>query len=161
MVDITFFIAPTADMEIEHNEQMKMARLKYYEKEEDAYCKAYGFKLTDDLARLVVRKLCLHFMKLHESEICGCALRNPKVKFFGHRQSGYASYRGRICLSHNPSLGLVCHEVAHLVHRYNSKSTRHTKKLMRTVGRLIDYALKKKLWDENAFKIYELNAGSG
>jgi hypothetical protein len=122
--------------------------LKYYTREEEAYKEAYSLKVSDEQAITIVKKLCHHFMKPHG--MCGSRLRKPTVIFYGHRQSGMAYHNGNIRLSHNPSLGLVCHEVGHQVVKYNRKpndpEVHHTKKLLHTVGKLINYAMKNGLW---------------
>ena len=129
-----------------------MPSLKYYREERAEFEEAYNLKLSDAQAETIVRKLCHHFMKKRAS-IVGKALRNPKIRFYGNNQSGnaYFGWNVEIRLSHEPSLGIVCHEVGHVVERYNRKPAVkrthfHTKKLRRIVGKLIQYAMKKGLW---------------
>lgn len=103
-------------------------RLAFYYKEKQEYPIAYNTKLEDAEVEKLVRKLFRHFYKLK-------ADRCMKVRFYGNRQGG--SFGWGIRLSHNPSIGLICHEVAHW------KFKRHNKRMLKFIGRLINYCRKK------------------
>ena len=106
-------------------------RLTFYKNEHHIYKDAFDLKLSDAEAVKIVKKLVRHFKLYH---------RTVTVRFFGNKQSGRCNWCGLIRLSHNPSLGLICHEVAHLGHR------RHDKKLMKLMGKLIKYCEKMEYW---------------
>jgi len=103
-------------------------RLTFYLREHQLFPKAFETKIEDHQATLIVRKLLRHFGKKY-------AAKSLRVRFRGNKQSGAVGWGIR--LSHNPSIGLICHEVAHIFHR------RHDKKLMRVMGRMIAYCEKK------------------
>lgn len=121
--------------------------LAYYSREREQLQEAYALKVSDDEAEVIVKKLCKHFMK--GKGIVGRSLREPDITFFGNRDSGRTNWR-RIRLSHNPSLGLICHEVGHNVAKYNQTikdgEKYHTKKLLRVVAKLYTYTLKHGFW---------------
>jgi len=104
-------------------------RLVFYLKERQLYPKAFQTKIDDDVAKILVKKLFRHFYKI---EAKGC----KKIRFYGNRGSGNYGW-WNITLSHNPSIGLICHEVAH------RKFKKHTKRMMKFIGRLVDYCIKK------------------
>ena len=103
--------------------------LAFYQKERQLFPKAFETKVTDHEAVLLVRKLLRHFGR---KGLASCEI----IRFYGNRQSGSAGWRLR--LSHNPSIGLICHEVAH---RFEHN---HNKKMMRWIQRMIHYCEKKR-----------------
>ena len=109
-----------------------MSHLKFYVKEQDMFKEAYGIKVSDSEAKKIVRKLLRHFGSSEKAE-------SVNVRFYGNRQTGNYSAYG-IRLSHNPSVGIICHEVAHSFH------WGHDKKLMRWIGKLNRYCKKKEYW---------------
>jgi len=109
-------------------------RLAFYMKERQLYPKAYEIKVNDNIAEILVKKLFRHFYKI-KAEDC------KKIRFYGNRGSGSYGW-WNIRLSHNPSIGLICHEVAH------RKFKRHTKKMMKFIGKLINYCIKKGYLDQ-------------
>ena len=105
-------------------------KLVFYNKERQVFKDAYTIKLSDSEAVKIAKKLTRHFK-----------LKFGSVRFYGNSQSGRCSWwTAELRLSHNPSLGLVCHEVAHLGEK------RHSKKLMKLMGKLIRYCEKMKYW---------------
>jgi len=132
-----------------------MPYLKYYSKEQEQLQEAYSLKVSDEDAKVIVKKLLRHFIKPRFQ--CN-------IRFFGNCQSGGAYNNGDIRLSHEPSLGLVCHEVAHQVLTWNQRQKRrvyvqtasgwkkpqkprhHSKKLLRTVQKLYAYVKKHGFW---------------
>jgi hypothetical protein len=137
-----------------------MPSLVFYRDEREVYDEAFALKVTDEEAIIIVKKLCRHFMKIPKGRkvtdmFRGSALRKPRIRFYGNRQSGCVTFGWRIDLrlSHNPSLGVICHEVGHIVERYTRKPRKcaakhknHSKRLMKIVGKLIKYAMSKNLW---------------
>ena len=108
-----------------------MPYLKFYRKERELFPE-FDLKVSDEDAVVIVRKLLRHFgRKGRYSKV--------KVRFYGNRDSGENGWFG-IRLSHKPSIGLICHEVAHEFHR------KHDRKLMRLIGRFIHYCEKKSYW---------------
>ncbi len=105
--------------------------LAFYEEEHKLFPEAYSTKVSDAEAEKIVRKLLRHFG-------FSVTARNVHVRFYGNRQTGACGWDIR--LSHNPTVGLVCHEVSHKFH------TRHDKKLTRWMKRMIAYCYKKNLW---------------
>jgi len=84
------------------------ASYNYYREEERLYKDAYDLKMRDEDVELILKKIYRHF-KIDSTYI-------PDVKFWGHRQTGSAS-KGKCLLriSHNPSMGLLIHEIGHLI----------------------------------------------
>lgn len=107
--------------------------LKFYLQERQLFPEAFSTKVSDDLARKIVKKLIRHF---YGRKASSC----PSVRFYGHKQSGALGWGMR--LSHNPSIGLICHEVAHM------RVSRHSKKLMRLIKKMVKYCKKKNYWEE-------------
>lgn len=120
-----------------------MPRLAYYLKEQVAFEKEYENKLSDGEAEMVFGKLARKY-KLSQ-----------RLEFFGNRQSGSCS-PARIRLSHNPSIAILSHEVAHAIQyvkfkkKYgyvfgnpNLKRQRwHTKQHQRIMHKVCDYISK-------------------
>lgn len=80
------------------------ATASQYAEEHKLFSLAYALLVTDAEADLIVRKICHHFK-----------VGAPPIYFRGNRQSGIC-YRDRVGLSHNPSVGLILHELAHWCH---------------------------------------------
>jgi len=99
-------------------------RLKFYLVERQEFPEAFKSQVIDSEVKKIVSKLARHFK-----------IGNPRVRFYGNRQSGSSGWDIR--LSHNPNLGLICHELAHQKHRG------HNKKLMSLIGRMVKYCTKK------------------
>ena len=104
--------------------------LVFYAKERQMFPKAFETKVTDHEATLLVRKLFRHFGNKYSA-------KHLTVRFFGNRQSGNAGGWRGMRLSHNPNIGLICHEVAHYFHK------KHDRKLMKWIQKMIRYCEKK------------------
>lgn len=114
--------------------------LKYYADEEEIFRQEREMKISDAEAEMVFGKLA----KKHKLP--------QRLEFFGNRQSGSCS-PARIRLSHNPSIAILSHEVAHAIQyakfkkKYgyingnpNRKKQRwHTKKHQRIMRKVCDY----------------------
>lgn len=120
----------------------KPSRYRKYAIEQSIYKKAYETKVDDETALWAIKKLARHFK-----------LSGLKVKFRGKRQSGRAWGNwmyGYITIAHNPSIGLIAHELAHIwdkQHHQFKKGKRYqhgSKGWLRLVGRIIKYVDKKK-----------------
>lgn len=102
-------------------------RLAFYQNERQKFPQAFETKVTDSEAKKIVQKLVRHF-KLRSRKI--------SIRLYANRQSGACGSYG-IRISHNASIGLICHEVAHLKHK------KHTKIMVSFMSRLINYCTKK------------------
>jgi hypothetical protein len=114
--------------------------LKYYANEREIFRQERETKISDAEAELVYLKLA----KKHKL--------SQRLEFFGTRQSGSCSPM-RVKLSHNPSIAILSHEVAHAIQykkfrkKYgyingnpNIKRHRwHTKQHQRIMHRICDY----------------------
>lgn len=113
-----------------------MTYLKFYDKEREEFREAYDERVTDSQAEFIAFKLAKHF-----------GLGGISVNFRG-TSSGRGNIYG-ITLPHNPSVGFICHELAHTyrISRFSDKK-HHTKKLMTVIRRFNNYAKKKNYWKE-------------
>ena len=110
--------------------------LSFYSKERQLFPEAFTTKVSDEEATKIFRKLLRHF--LPKSYMA----KHAAIRFYGNHQSGSAGY-GRVRVSHNPSIGLLCHEIGHLIH------LRHDKHLMGWIKRFTTYCKKKNYWRNN------------
>ena len=121
-------------------------RLKFYEKEiEEEHNEAHNKKLTEQEARMVFKKLCRHFK-----------LKWVKLYFNGRRQGGITNSSGWIEVCYNPSFGLICHEIAHIIDRKKRGRSKHDKKFKRVITRVVNYCKKKNYWEEELTKRTEI-----
>lgn len=104
--------------------------LRTYQREHQMFPEAFKTKVFDKDAVKIVRKLLRHFGKPEMA-------KNIKVSFWGNRQSGCSTWN-EIRLSHNPSIGLITHEVTH---KFRS---RHGKKFLKFMKKAINYCSKNK-----------------
>lgn len=79
-----------------------MSAYKYYSNEKQVFKDVYGYKVSDEIARLAIARL---------AKTNGVSF---SLRFRGHGGGRYNTM-GRITLCHNPSLGLIAHELAHAV----------------------------------------------
>jgi hypothetical protein len=106
-------------------------RLAFYQKEHIAFSEAYNIKVSDEEARKIVKKLLKHFANSEKAKAW-------YVRFYGNRGNGSCGWNIR--LSHNPSIGLICHEAAHtFVHGHN-------KKLMKLIAKFTKYCKRMNYW---------------
>lgn len=99
-------------------------------------------KYNDSEALKITNKLARHF-KISLGE----------MRFYGNG-GGCAYYtRSSIRLPHNPSLLLIIEELAHLYNVQKYRNGHHTKKLMKTIGKMVKYAKKKNYWKEEGSDI--------
>jgi len=111
-----------------------MTYLKFYQDEHKEFETEFKFKVSNEHAKKIVRKLSLHF-----------EFRVNSIRFYGNRQSGTA-YPYAIRLSNNPNISLICHECAHLYNRQKTGDWGHNKKLMKTIRKFVRYSCKKGYW---------------
>jgi hypothetical protein len=108
-----------------------MTYLKFYDLEKERFPTAIHITLEFPFAQKIIKKIVRHF----------------KVNFAGVRPQptrwvGYAHNNYSISLPKQSTLLLVCHEVAHLYNKQYFGDWSHCKKLMRTIKRIVNYALK-------------------
>ena len=121
-----------------NREKYQGFRLAFYLKERELYPEAFETKVDDKTAKKLVKKLCKHFFHMKSTKYPNSPPFLPHIKFYGKRQSGACSkYNCFIRLCHNPSIGLICHEVTHI------KFKRHSKKMLKFMKKLINYCAKK------------------
>jgi len=106
--------------------------LVHYKKEHDLFKEEYEIKLTDFEARVIFDRLRTYYKF------------KQQLNFFGYRQSGRCSM-WNITVSHNPSLGVLVHEVAHALQMKNGFRQKHKKwhtkkmwKIMERVFRIVN-----------------------
>jgi hypothetical protein len=108
--------------------------LKFYSDEKILYKEAYDKQLCG-------KELDLAFEKLKRHYKLDLAIRHNK------RCNG--SFRGwYIDVPYKTSYGLLCHEIAHAIDKKKRERSQHDKKLMRLIGRVINYCKKKNWWQE-------------
>lgn len=113
-----------------------MPDLKFYKTESVQFEREESIKLTDQQARKIAKKLTKHY-----------GIQLEKLKFHGHRQSGTSwNKRDAITVSHDPNIVLLCHEIAHQIQRQQNGKSRHDKKLLALIKKMLRYCMKKKLW---------------
>lgn len=116
-------------------------RIKYYAIEDKALDEINfnsKLKVNEKDALRIVKKLSRHF-KLNE----------PEIYFYGKIDYGFACRnKNKIKLAHEPSLGVLIHELGHIWINQNKLFTgkAHTKKLLRIVKRFAKYIMNKEYW---------------
>ena len=110
----------------------------HWEKEND-------MKVSNKEAEMVVKKLSKHFK-----------LSIRYVEFYGFRDSGMASsWSGRIRLSNNPSVHVICHEVCHFLcwkkvrqGKFKKHPQHGSKKWLTQLKVVHNYVIKHNYWKE-------------
>jgi len=118
-----------------------MVYLKFYGKERKMFEKEYEMKVSDKQAELIIRKLSRHFK-----------ISRPRVRFYGIRQSGmsYNGWSNSIRLSHNPSAGLIIHEISHTYNAQKGINHHHNRFLTRTIKKFHRYCSRFNYWINEA-----------
>lgn len=121
-------------------EILKMARLKFYVKERELF--PYEHRLIVDSqhhVKLIVGKLCRHYN-----------ISVPDVIFTGRTWAMYFKAEGLkkaiIRFPKKINILMICHEVAHHYNLIKKGNYNHSKKLMTTIKRFINYCRKKDYW---------------
>jgi hypothetical protein len=118
-----------------------MTYLKFYDVEKERFSTAQNVTLEFPLAQRIVKKLARHFKVTNFSGV-----RKQTTRWCGHAYSDYS-----ISIPKKATLLLICHEVAHLYNKQYLGDWSHSKKLMRTLKRIVHYALKMlPLWVGNS-----------
>lgn len=107
----------------------KMANLIYYRKEGEEFGSLEENKLTDAEAVYAFKRLRAHYKLQH------------RLEFFGHRGGGHCG-SFTVTLSHQPSVRLLAHEVAHAIQVKKGKlrgARWHTKKHRSIMNRVWKY----------------------
>lgn len=105
-----------------------MPWLKYYTREQQLFSAEYATKLDDEEATYVFERLRGHY---HFSQW---------LEIGGGRGSGHCN-SWRIRVSHEPSIGLMAHEVAHAIHIRGDGEKFHTKRHTRIMRRVCKYVM--------------------
>lgn len=114
--------------------------LKFYQKEHKLFPEQSKMFVSDKDAIKISKKLCRHFkFRLHQYY---------GVSFYGNMKNnnGHA-YRWRIKIPHNCSILLLIHELAHCHNFQKYHNGHHTKRLMTTIKRMINYCKKMNYWN--------------
>ena len=121
----------------------------YYREERNTYGQAYDICLTNEETPLIVKKICRHYK-----------VGVPRIKFYGSRDSGSMSgWGGNMRLSNNPSLGLIIHELGHMIkgskemHKLIGKvahkgTSHHGLRFQSCIWNIHDWAKKRGYWQE-------------
>lgn len=109
-------------------------RLKFYTNEKILYEEAYNKEIAGRQLDLVFEKLKRHY-KLDLS------IRHNK-----RRNGAFCGWF--INVPYRTSYGLLCHEIAHAIDKKKRGYTQHDKRLMKLLGRVINYCKKKEWWLE-------------
>ena len=108
---------------------------KFYAKECLAYPEEMKIILEDADAEWLTRRLAQDFQ-----------IQLDKIKFINHPKHPNADYgrifhqEHRINLCYQPSLHLICHELAHLLDHQLNGSSRHNKRLWNLIAIIITHA---------------------
>jgi hypothetical protein len=110
--------------------------LAYYRKEHDEFPDHYALKLSWDECVIVHHKLCTHY-------------KLPIILYYRGRVCGNARSNGVITLGRSGmSVGVLCHEVAHLLAYRKYHEMRHNKRMYRVMRGVMNYAKKKGYWKD-------------
>ncbi|MBI5803369.1 hypothetical protein HY448_01650 [Candidatus Pacearchaeota archaeon] len=116
-------------------------KLKFYADEHKEFPEAYIKELNSEQARIVISKLQRHFK-----------VGRLSLAFTDRIGGGKCDYGGLIRLRWQTSIGMACHELAHLLgyRKYNIRG--HNRKMKRIMARMINYCQKKNYWQEELEK---------
>src|SRR3990167_4782281 len=119
---------------------MRMGKATYYRTERIDFKEQYEKKLSWQECVIVHKKLCKHY-KLpcnirYNGRICG------RVHSHGLIQLGQQGM----------NIGVICHEVAHLVAYIKYRDMHHNKKMYRIMKSIMNYAKKKQYWNNELDK---------
>lgn len=118
--------------------------LKFYKDEKELFSEAYDKEICGREVDMVFEKLKRHY----KLEI---GIRHNK------RRNGV--FRGwYIDVPYKTSFGLLCHEIAHAIDKKKRGKSKHDKKLMRVLGRVVNYCKKKNWWQEELNRRTEIKA---
>ena len=106
-------------------------RLTFYVKERKLFPTEFTMKVDDEKTRMIIAKITRHFK-----------FKVLTVRFWGKRNNGRA-WTYEICLSHNPAVAVICHELAHSHNQQKYANMHHNKKLLRTMTRFIEFCRRK------------------
>lgn len=110
--------------------------LAYYRKERDEFPDHYGVKLSWDECKIVHQKLCKHY-------------KLPIVLYYKGRVCGRARSNGVITIGREGmNVGVLCHEVAHLLAYRKYHEMRHNKRMYRIMRGVMNYTKSKGYWKE-------------
>ena len=112
----------------------------FYREEHVWLKEAFDYKLTNFAATIICNKISRKFK-------INCVIH----KFRGNRQSGTAYYQ-HINVSHNPTLGLLIHEIAHIYNnQHDLRLAAHDYRLKESMIKIFDYCKLKNFWKNEDF----------
>lgn len=122
-------------------------KIKFYERENKIFSEADDKKLNKEEMKIVFKKLKRHFRKK--------VINSLRIEFNsnwnGHFRGGvFCNYY--IDMPKQSSFRLLCHEFAHAIDYQKRGKSKHDKKLMRVIKRVIRYCEKKNWWEEELKK---------
>jgi hypothetical protein len=116
--------------------------LVFYRKEHELFPETYAKKITGKEIQIIFKKLIKHYR-------LNCYL------VFNARKNGH--FKGYcIDLPYSTSFGMLSHEIAHAIDKKKRGRSKHDKKLMKIMGRVINYCKKKRYWEEELTKRTEI-----
>ena len=124
-----------------------MTYLKFYQKERELFPNEAKiiFDSQEEIVK-VTNKLCRHF-----------GLPKLRVEFvknkFGASYSGFGYVRFPFNVNHKASALFICHEVAHHYEHKKYGKSKHTKKLLKIIERMIKYCRKNNFWKDEFAKV--------
>lgn len=115
---------------------MRMGKATFYRTEKIDYAEQYDKKLSWDECKIVHRKLCKHY-------------KLPIDLRYNGRLCGQANAYGVIKIgASGMNIGVLCHEVAHLLAYKKYRTMKHDKKTWRVMRGIMNYAKKKNYWSD-------------
>lgn len=128
-------------------------RLVFYEKEHKIYSEAYNKQLSGKRLDFVFKKLNRHY-KLN-------LVIEHKGRTTGHFKSSYLRRQSWIEVPDDCGFGLLCHEIAHAIDKRKRGKSKHDKRFMKLIGRVINYCKKKNWWENNPSLLFQEPSESG
>ena len=119
-----------------------MANLIYYKNEKEVFKTAFEKKISIKEAEIIFKKLCRHY-KLGDVFLkwtSGC--RRPKA---------FSDWKVLLNVDNN-TIGILCHEVAHIKHHRKYCKGGHNKKHWKIMKGMIDYCEKKNWFEDELAK---------
>ena len=110
--------------------------MKFYATEREEFQTENNAHFEDTQAELICRKISRHY----KIKLRAVTFRNLKCS------AGLAHIDHTITFQHEPSLMVICHELAHVYQWSVNRETRHSKKLLRIMRKMLKFAKKKNYW---------------
>lgn len=119
---------------------MRWGKKFFYSLERKDFPEQFDRKLSWDECVIVHKKLCRHY-------------KLPVELRYNGRRCGVAHHYGLIELGQSGmNVGVLCHEVAHLIAYRKYRDMKHNKKLYRVMSRVMNFSKKKLYWSDELVK---------